>query len=134
MHSSRVISCVMWKDKCPVLLLSTHAKSVESQNPFVLRRNGAVRERIVTSLVLLEYTNHMREVDVANQLQASYSSQTWSHNWWHCIFWFLVDTSIVNMYVMHLDWCKHSPTPTKPMTHLEFKSKLCYSLLQFWET
>jgi hypothetical protein len=25
MHDSRGISCIMWKDKCPVFLISTHA-------------------------------------------------------------------------------------------------------------
>ena len=76
----------------------------------------------------------MTGVDVADQLWALYSSQIWSHKRWHHIFWFLVDTSIVNIYVMHLNQCTHGPIPTKPMTHLEFKSGLCYSLLQFWET
>jgi hypothetical protein len=28
MHESRTISCMMWKDKCPVLLLSTHANPI----------------------------------------------------------------------------------------------------------
>jgi hypothetical protein len=27
-HESRTISFVMWKDKCPVLLISTHAKPI----------------------------------------------------------------------------------------------------------
>ena len=41
----------------------------------------------------------MRGVDVVDQLRASYPSQTQSHNWWHWVFWFFVDISIVNMYV-----------------------------------
>jgi hypothetical protein len=28
MHESRGISCVMWKNKCPVLLISSHAMLV----------------------------------------------------------------------------------------------------------
>jgi hypothetical protein len=40
----------------------------------VPRRNGAVRENIPTSPMLVEYTTFMRGVDVADQLQASYSS------------------------------------------------------------
>jgi hypothetical protein len=46
-------------------------------------RNGAVREKIPTSPMLIEYTTFMRSVDVADQLQASYSSQSQSHKWWH---------------------------------------------------
>jgi hypothetical protein len=82
MHESRSISCVMWKDKCPVLLISIHANSIGfpcvPRNE-VLHRNGAVRENIPTSPVLLEHTIFMRRVDIADQLRASYSSQSRSH-------------------------------------------------------
>ena len=79
----------MWKDKHPVLLISTHALPIRF--PCVLRhevplRNRAVKEDIPTSPVLLEYTTFMRGIDVANQLQASYLSLTQSHKWWHCVF------------------------------------------------
>jgi hypothetical protein len=89
MHESRTISYVMWKDKCPVLLLSTGANPIEF--PYVPcdevpRRNGAIREQIPTSPILLEYTTFMRGVEVADQLRASYSSQTRSHKWWHRVF------------------------------------------------
>ena len=84
MHEDRVISCVMWKDKCPVLLLSTHATPIwarcEVRNT-VPRRCGAIWEEVFTSLVLVEYTKHMRGVDVADQLYASYSNQIRSHKW-----------------------------------------------------
>ena len=63
--------CVLWKDNKPVLLLSTH--TILIGYPCMLisivpRRNGAERENIMTSLVHLEYTIHMRGVDVADQL------------------------------------------------------------------
>ena len=70
MHEDRVISCVMRKDKCSVLL-STHATPIcapcEAKDT-VPQRHGAVREKIFTSPLLVEYTQHIREVDVADQL------------------------------------------------------------------
>jgi hypothetical protein len=69
MHDSRGMSCVMWKDKCPVLLLSTHALPIGFPCvpvDKVPRRNGAVREMVPTSPMLLEYTTFMRGVDVAD--------------------------------------------------------------------
>jgi hypothetical protein len=71
MHDSWGLSCVMWKDKCPVLLILTHALPIGF--PCVPRdevpcRNGAVRENIPTSPILLEYTTFMRGIDVADQL------------------------------------------------------------------
>ena len=124
---SHKVSCVLWKDKCPVLLLSMHARPippVEVSLSIVLRQQGAVREAVLTSPVLLEYTTYMRSMDVADQLRASYSSQTRSHKWWHRVFWFLVDTSIVNMYVMHLSRCQNTQDLQKPMIHLDFKTRL----------
>ena len=136
MHCHRGMSCVMWKDKRPVLLLSTHANPITSPDEpqvVVPRRNGAIREDIPTSPILLEYTKYMRGVDVADQLRASYSSQTRSHKWWHRVFWFLVDTSIVNMYVMYLNRFVRERIVESPMTHLQFKTKLCEELLQGYE-
>jgi hypothetical protein len=136
MHESREMCSVMWKDKCPVLLLSTHALPIgypcmlRSEVP---RRNGAVREKIPTSPVLVEYTTYMRGVDVADQLCASYSSLTRSHKWWHRVFFALLDITEVNMYVMYLDRCKQGPNPVKsPMTHLRFKTAFCEALLRGW--
>jgi hypothetical protein len=136
MHESRGISCVMWKDKCPVLLLSTHATLIGYPcMPIdeVPRRNGAIREQVPTSPVLQEYTKFMRGVDVANQLQALYSSLSRSHKWWHRVFLAMLDVTEVNMYIMYLDQCARRPHPLwHPMTHIQFKNALCDALLQGW--
>ena len=132
-----VISCIMWKDKCPILLLSTHATPICASREIwdmVPRKHGVVLEQIFTSLVLVEYTQHMRGVDVADQLQASYSCQTRSHKWWQRVFWFLIDTSIVNMYVMYLQVWSSMANPGKPKMHLQFKMDLCTELLRNWAT
>jgi hypothetical protein len=96
MHADRGISCVVWKDKRPILLISTHAMPIQFPciHPMYIttvpRRNGSEREIIQTSPVHLEYTTHMWGINVADQLRASYSCQTRSHKWWHrIIFSFL---------------------------------------------
>ena len=89
MHRSQRLSCVMWKDKCPLLLISTHALPIGFPCVpvhIVPQRNGAVREEVPTSPLLLEYSTFMRGVDVVDQIRASYSSQTRNHKWWHRIF------------------------------------------------
>jgi hypothetical protein len=69
----------------------------------------------------------------ADQIQASYSSQSRSHKWWHRIFWAMLDITEVNMYIIYLHACRGRPeeAPT-PMTHLEFKNALCEALLLGW--
>ena len=137
MHSSWGMSSVMWKDKCLVLLLSTHALAVGLPSlflpPKVPRRSGAMYHNIPTFPLLVEYTTYMCGVDVADQLRSSYTIQTKSHKWWHKIFNGLLDISTVNMYIMYLDRCKQRINPIPyPLTHLVFKRKLCEALLLGW--
>lgn len=136
MHSSSGMACCVWNDKRPILLLSTHAISI--QPPCIHPKyivnvphwNGAIQESIQTSPIHLEYTTHMRGVDMADQLRASYICQTRSHKWWHQVFFFLLDTTIVNIYILYLAHLHHQRIPRSPMTHLEFKLQLCDALLQ----
>lgn len=135
MHETRGMACVIWKDRRPVLLISTHALPITFPCvpiPTVPCRNGAVRNPIPTSPMHLEYTTHMRGVDVVDQLRASYTCQTRSHKWWHRVFSFLLDTTIVNMYIFYKGFLQMNDRGKKPMTHLQFKTNLCEALLQNW--
>ena len=63
MHDSRGICCVMWKDKCPILLLSIHSTPIRAPcevKDTVPKRHEAVRNEIFTTVVLVEYTKYMR--------------------------------------------------------------------------
>lgn len=71
-----------------------------------------------TSPIHLEYTTYMRGVDVADQLRGEYSCQVRSHKWWHRIFFFLLDTTMVNGYILHCHSSMGLAQP--PMSHLEF--------------
>ena len=106
-----------------MLLISTHARPIQPpcKRPVIIvpRRNGAVKENIRTSLVLHEYSTDMQGMDVADQLQASYSCQVWNHKWLHHIFFFLLDVTIVNMYIIYLTHVKNSWQGRTPMTHLQ---------------
>jgi hypothetical protein len=135
MHDSRGIGCVLWKDKRPVLLLSSHAQPIGfpcQPVDVVPHRNGAIRDEIHSSPMHKEYTTYMRGVDVADQLRASYSCQVRSHKWWHCIFYFLLDMTIVNMYIMYLSILGRQRLRKVPITHLQFRTELCHALLQNW--
>jgi hypothetical protein len=124
MHASKGVACAMWKDKRPILLSSTPAVLVQPPctHPDLLvkvpRRNGAVREAIHTSPMHYEYTTYMRGVDVADQLRASYSCQTRSHKWWHRVSFFLIDTTVVNMYIIYLSLLRGQRVLSRRMTHL----------------
>jgi hypothetical protein len=72
----------------------------------------------------------MHGVDVANQLRSNYSCQVRIHKWWHRIFYFLLDMSVVNMYLMYLKCWKKFPIGTRPMVHLQFRNNLCKAMIQ----
>jgi hypothetical protein len=76
MHNSRRMGSVLWKDRMPVLLLSTHAPPITPGNPrdcTVPRRDGALRLDIPTSPMLQEYTKNMRGIDVADHIRGNYT-------------------------------------------------------------
>ena len=119
--------------------MSEHASymlqaKIDKLHCYVPRRNGAIREMVGTSPMHLEYTTYMRgvDVDVADQLRASYSCQTRSHKWWHRVFFFLLDTTVVNMYVYYLAILRERRVSTIPLTHLQFKGKVCEALTKNW--
>jgi hypothetical protein len=117
MHESRSMSSILWKNKKPVLLLSTSTIPIGFPCvpvDTVPRRNGAVRETIPTSPMHVEYTTQNR-----------------SHKWWHRIFFFLLDMTVINMFIMYVAAYKTSfAHPRKPMTHLQFRTELCRALLR----
>jgi hypothetical protein len=134
MHESRKMACILCKDKKPILVLFTHAIPIGypcMSVPTVPRRNGAEWEDVMTSPIHLEYTTHMRGVDVADQLRASYSTQNLTHKWWHRVFFFFLDMTVVNMFIIYMAECKRRGQ--RLVSHLQFRVKLCEALLQNWE-
>jgi hypothetical protein len=74
----------------------------------------------------------MRSVGIANQLRASYSCQSRSHKWWHRVFHFIIDQTVVNMYIIYLRHCASERFRRMSMTHLQFKMELWEALLENW--
>ena len=84
MHESQSLSCVVWKDKRPVLLLFTHSKSIVFEVevvPSVPQRNIEERPVIEISLVHLEYTTSMQGINVMDHLCSNYSLQVRTYKW-----------------------------------------------------
>jgi hypothetical protein len=134
-HDDRKLCAIMWMDKKPVCLLSTHKwpHAFPCEISEVPRHNGSERLPIRTSLVHLEYTTHMRGVDVADHLRGNYSCQTRSHRWWNRLFYFLLDQSWTNMWIMHKEMMVDLKRPKKEhMMHYDFILKMCKALTSKW--
>jgi hypothetical protein len=90
-------------------------------------------KNIQTSLILVEYTTNRRGIDVINQLQASYNAQIQNHKWWHHIFFFFMDLSVVTINIIYLERVKNLLVSGLPITHLQFKVGLYKSFLIGWK-
>jgi glutathionylspermidine synthase len=71
-------------------------------------------------------------MDVTDYVRSNYFCQVRIYKWWHCVFFFLLDLTTTNMYVMYLDlWKKHG-AGDRLLTQLQFLNKMCKSLIQNW--
>jgi hypothetical protein len=102
MHASHQLAAVTWLDNKPGTILTTAVSPVDATNDmFVGRRHKNAVKDIPCSSTLVHYQEHMRGVDVQDQLRGNYSVQTRDHKWWHIILLHLLDTSLVNAYILY---------------------------------
>jgi hypothetical protein len=115
-----------------VQLLSTHAEPIpeEGSKPYVWRKIGGKRKKVRTGPMHLQYTRNMRGVDAADQLRGVYSSLTRSHKWWHRIFFYMLDTTVCNMWIIHSDISFRFLK--EPLTHQNFQLQLAKELAARW--
>jgi hypothetical protein len=132
MHQERKVCCVVWCDKQPVRLLSTHAEAIpqEGQKPYVWRKFGGKKTKVKTGPMHLQYTQNMHGVDTPDQLQGVYSCLTRSHKWWHRFFFYMLDTMVTNMWIIHSDVSFRFLE--EPMTYMCFQLQLGHQLASKW--
>ena len=70
------------------------------------------------------YNKYMGGVDMADQLRKAYSCRRRSRKWWLPLFYFMVDISMVNSYILHCD----TPQASK-LTIKEFILELATELM-----
>ena len=120
-----------WHDKRTVLLLSTNSDPTIMDIVQRKKKNGDV-VNVVCPIALKNYTAHMNGVDRADQLRSSYSISKKALRWWKYLFWFMIDVSICNGYIL----MKTSPNHVlktkngreRVRTQLEFRMQLAHQL------
>ena len=83
---------------------------------------------IKTSPVYKEYTTFMQGVDFADHVRGQYATQTWIHKWWHYLFWFLIWTTVDNMWILHKEILKEKGWGKECLTHFKFLMFMCKSI------
>lgn len=94
------VSLLLWKDKNLVAILSTLFGDNSTQT---VRRykKGGVGELVKKPTAVCEYNKHMGGVDIADQYISSYSFTRKSLKWWRKMFFWLLETAIVNSFILY---------------------------------
>jgi hypothetical protein len=104
-HKSVIVSngqveCLMWKDNKVVSLINT-ITSPSLQTTVNRRSKDGSRAPIACPQSVKDYNTYMGGVDLADARRKSYSCSRRSRKGWHRLFYFLVDISMVNAYLLH---------------------------------
>ncbi|KAL4083594.1 hypothetical protein QTP88_028910 [Uroleucon formosanum] len=122
------ISICRWKDRGskPVTVISSMHDASHTE---IVHRKNSRGEKIAISCPssIADYNRYMGGVDKFDQYMAAYSICQKSRRWWVKLFYYLLDTSIVNSFLMYKKSCNRHKR--KYMSHLEFRSTLANELI-----
>lgn len=92
------VTAGVWKDAKPVHIASTFCST---QKSFVSRKTPTDRQaQIPCPSAISFYNQTMFGVDLSDQLRESYSITRKSTKYWKYIFWYLLETTLVNGFVI----------------------------------
>ncbi|KAG5898977.1 hypothetical protein JTB14_004696 [Gonioctena quinquepunctata] len=74
-----------------------------------------------------DHNENMGGVDIFDQYISFYNISWKSRRWWMNIFYYLVESVIVNAFICYQNEC--SERKKKPMSHLDFRSTLANELI-----
>jgi hypothetical protein len=111
------LGCIVWRDKKPVLMLSTHHK-VDDMVTFEQDRGPNRPTSVTKPQVALDYNQGKCHVDTVDQLRQYYAMQRKSKKDWPSLAWWLVDMCIINAYTL---WCLDTKAD---ITQLDFRHTL----------
>lgn len=96
----------------------------------VLRTNKAgEREAVVCPQAIVDYNKYIGGVDRFDQRMATNCIAWKSRTWWMKLFYYFMDAAIVNAFILYKETLKTINPRKKPMSHLQFRSKLANQLI-----
>ena len=121
-HSSNKLMTLAWQDKRTIVMLSTWHNANTTTISRV--RRGGRQEDIEKPAVVCDYTEHMGAVDRSDHYCTSYSFTRKTLKWWRKLFFWLVEVSIVNSYILY-----KKATHATTLRHLTYRQKLVEQLV-----
>ena len=118
------ILLLAWRDKRLVTMLSTWSTS--KSEPVRRKVRGRKEEMVEKPSVIANYMN-MGGVNTADQYCATCCFLRRTLKWWRKLFFWGLEVSIINAYVLYVESCKNSNS--NPMSHIKFKRELVMDLV-----
>jgi len=114
-----------WMDKRAVTMISTiHDDSMVATSRRSRFAEGG-QEVVQKPKCIVEYNRHMGGVDLSDQMVSYYSFSHRTVKWWRRVFFHLIDTAIVNAYILYSE----SRQSSRKLTHVNFRVELAKGLL-----
>ena len=114
-----------WKDKREVSLLTTIHDDSSVLKERHSRLASGCTEAINKPYAIDQYNKFMDGVDKQDQFLSYYGFSRRTGKWWKKVFFHLLDTAVVNAYIMDT-YSQHS---SKKLTHVQFRIELAKQLL-----
>lgn len=99
-ETSGIVAATKWQDSKPVTLLTT-AVSPKDITTVQRKNKDGTRATVYCPKVVEIYNKYMGGVDKFDQKKERYAIGRRSLKWWHRIFYFLIDLSVVNSFILY---------------------------------
>jgi hypothetical protein len=121
-QSGNLVATV-WQDKRAVRFLSTCCEPEGSA--FVTRRRKDSKSAVLNCPPVTKvYSSYMGGVDKSDRMVRTYSVSRRSKKWWYRLFYYLLDTSLANSYILYKKSLNHID-----VSELEYLKNLALSLI-----
>lgn len=122
-RTKKNIGYVQWRDTKVVHVISTAFRPDQVATVRRTQKDGS-RQDVSCPLAICQYTQRMGGVDRFDQKRCYFSVSRRSFKWWIRIFYFLVDSALVNAHIMF-----NSIHPDDKMNQFDFRTTLCRQLM-----
>ena len=103
------VHCFVWQDSKPVAFMNTICNPNEITKVKRKQKDGTSIDVSAPTAVKL-YNDNMGGVDLADQMRKAYTCTRKSKKKWYMrLFWYLLDLSIVNAYILECESPNHLP-------------------------
>jgi hypothetical protein len=113
----------LWQDKRAVRFLSTCCLP-EGDDTVTRRRKSNELERLPCPPVVKTYTKYMGGVDRSDRMVRTYSVSRQSKKWWYRLFYYLLDTSLANSFILYRSSPNHDD-----LSELDYLKTLAIQLI-----